>query len=545
MLDHLDARAGRLWAVAALGRLSDQRADIDRSNVYPVADGDTGTNLLLTLEAGAAGVEGLVAEDLADVATAFAHAALLGARGSSGAILAQILRGWAEVLTEQAGDRTRPAVGAQVVAEALRRGAEGAFAAVGRPVEGTMLTVARAAADGAVGTTLSQVVSAASAAGRAALARTPDQLEVLAAAGVVDAGGSGLVVLLDVLAEVVTGARSVRRGPRPGRRPSSAVSAASAVWWPPAASADQGAGPVQVAYEVMYLLDATAEAVAGLRSRLDVLGDSLVVVGGDRLWNVHVHTDHVAAAIQAGIDVGRPHQLSVTRFADGEPGGGLPGSPPVALLATASGPGLAAVLTEGGARLVGRLGRPVTAAELLAALRAVTGAAVVLPDGASALALAQAAAAAAGAEGRDVAVLPTRSPVQALAALAVHDPLAARAQDLVRMAAAAAATRHGAVTTADVDALTSAGWCRAGQVLGLVEDDVVEVGDHAPAVALSVVARMLAAGGELLTLVWGAAPGSRELADAVSVTVRRERRDVEVSVVDGGQRAHALLLGVE
>ncbi|MBC7638450.1 MAG: DAK2 domain-containing protein, partial [Rhodoferax sp.] len=363
MLDHLDARAGRRWAVAALGRLSDQRADIDRSNVYPVADGDTGTNLLLTLEAGAAAVEGLVAEDLAEVATVFAHATLLGARGSSGVILAQIVRGWAEVLTEQAGDRTRPAVGAEVVAAALRRGAEGAFAAVGRPVEGTMLTVARAAADGAVGTTLSEVVTAAAAAGRAALARTPDQLEVLAAAGAVDAGGSGLVVLLDVLAEVVTGTRSVRRRPRPGRRPSTAASAASAtpaVRRTSAASADHAGGPGRGAYEVMYLLDATAEAVAGLRSRLDVLGDSLVVVGGDGLWNVHVHTDHVAATIQAGIDVGRPHQLAVTRFADGEPGSGVPGSPPVVLLATASGPGLAAVLSEGGARLVGRLRRPVT-----------------------------------------------------------------------------------------------------------------------------------------------------------------------------------------
>lgn len=531
MLDHLDARAGRRWAVAALGRLSDQRADIDRSNVYPVADGDTGTNLLLTLEAGAAGVEGLATDDLAEVATAFAHGTLLGARGSSGVILAQIVRGWAEVLTEQGGDRTD----AEVVAAALRRGAEGALTAVGRPVEGTMLTVARAAADGAVGTTLSEVVTAAAAAGRAALARTPDQLAVLAAAGVVDAGGSGLVVLLDVLAEVVTGTRTVR--PRPRRAPAGTTSSA--------ASADHSAGPGQGAYEVMYLLDATAEAVAGLRPRLDVLGDSLVVVGGDGLWNVHVHTDHVAAAIEAGIQVGRPHQLAVTRFADGEPGAGGAGAPPVLLLATASGPGLAAMLTGGGARLVGRLGRAVTAAELLTALRSVTGAAVVLPDGASALALAQAAAAAAGAEGRDVAVLPIRSPVQALAALAVHDPWAARAQDLVRMATAAAATRHGAVTTADVDALTSAGWCRAGQVLGLIEDDVVEVGDDAPAVALSVAARMLAAGGELLTLVWGAAPGSRELAATVSVTVRRERKDVEVSVVDGGQRAHALLLGVE
>jgi len=215
------------------------------------------------------------------------------------------------------------------------------------------------------------------------------------------------------------------------------------------------------------------------------------------------------------------------------------------VLATACGPGLAAVLRASGAQVVGRVGESVSAVELLDAVRRAPGAVVVLPDDPRTLAVAQAAGSAAAAEGLDVAALPTRAPVQALAALAVHDPGVARSQDLVRMTAAAAATRHGALTTAEGDALTSAGWCRAGQALGLVEGDVVEVGDDPAQVALSVAWRMLAAGGELLTLVWGAAPGAEQLAGSVTAAVRGRRRDVEVSVVDGGQSGHALLLGVE
>jgi dihydroxyacetone kinase-like predicted kinase len=353
-----------------------------------------------------------------------------------------------------------------------------------------MLSIARAAADGARGGTLAAVVTGAAASARAALARTPQQLDVLARAGVVDAGGSGLLVLLEALAATVTGERPRRRGRRP-HVAQPAASAAAATLLTPGLHAS---GP---AYEVMYLIDAADERVPELRSRLDALGDSLVVVGGAGLWNVHVHTDDIAAAIEAGIVAGRPHRLRVTRFADATPASTrASGQPrrPVAVVATASGPGLADVLTAHGAHVIDRAGRTTSTAELLEAVQAVDAdSVVVLPDDPQSLAAAQGAASAATQHGLHVAVLPTRAAVQALAAIAVHDPTGPRSEDLVRMAAAAAATRHGAVVagtaTPGLDEMAT-----AGKVHGLVDGHVVEQGSDAAAVAVAVANRMLSAG---------------------------------------------------
>jgi len=519
VLDHLDARAARRWAFTALGQLSDQRSEIDGSNVYPVADNDTGTNLLLTLQAGALAVQRLGPTrdtPLPDVAAAFARGALLGACGNSGAILAQLARGWADVLAEH------PEGGSRTVTEALRRGAVQAYSAVSRPVEGTMLTIARAAGDGAVGATLAEVVTGAASAARTALGRTPRQLDVLARAGVVDAGGRGLLVLLDALAATVTGERALRSG-------------ADGVDRCPLTAGREPGGP---AYEVRYLLEATADAVPVLRDVLDGLGDSTVVAGGGGLWTVHVHTDDVAGVLEAGARAGRPHPPEITRFDDPPP------RPvhrrPVAVLATASGPGLVAALRAGGAAVVGD--RP-SRDELLTAVRdAGAELVVVLPSDPVTLARCRTAAARAHAEGQEVVVLATWSDVQVLAAIAVHDPTGPRAPDLARMAAVVAGTRLGWVSTADAAAV---GWCRAGQMLGLAEGDLVAVGDDPERVALSVASRMLSTGGELLTLVWGAAPGAQGLASAVTRDARAAGREVEVCVVDGGQRGHALLLGLE
>ena len=530
VLDHLDARAARRWAVQSLAQLSDQREDIDGSNVFPVADNDTGTNLVLTVEAGVAAVEGKMAQDdMPALVSAFAHGTLLGARGNSGVILSQMVRGWAEAFADQPGG------GPRAVSAALRRGADQAYAAVSRPVEGTMLSIARAAADGAEGSTLAEVVEGAVTAARAALARTPHQLEVLARAGVVDAGGRGLLVVLEALAATVSGRRPVRR-----RRPGTAR-----LWRPAADQCVRTDGP---AYEVMYLLDAVDADVPALRARLDQLGESLVVVGGGGLWNVHVHTDDVGAALEAGIAAGRPHRVKVNRFADhADDAGRRPATgvqrAQVAVLALVRGTGLRVLLQAHGAQVVRPTGR---VSELLEVMRVANAdSVVVLPDDGESLAAAQVAAVAARQEGLRVAVLPTRAAVQVLAAIAVHDPAGSRDEDLVRMSAAAAATRHGAITIAGVDALTSAGWCRAGQVLGLVDADVVEVGDDLVEVAVAVATRMLAAGGELLTLVSGHSPGAGELAESVAMRMRRARHDVEVCVVDGGQPVHPLLFGVE
>lgn len=295
-LDTLGTQAARRWALTSLGDLVAQRPALDRSNVYPVADGDTGTNLVLTLEAGVQKVERTLPRgaDLARLGSTFARGALLGARGSSGVILSQWLRGAGDVL----GGAGR--VGGPALAAALRRAADDAVAAVSRPVEGTMLSIARAAADGARGGTLAEVVTGAAVAARSALARTPDQLAVLSAAGVVDAGGRGLLVLLDALAVVVTGQR-----PRPSAPETRAA---------PLVDPVGGGGPTS---EVMLVLDAGAGPVGRLRERLGGLGESVVVAGGDGLWSVHVHThdpDGADAVVDAGRAAGAVRDVRVGRL---------------------------------------------------------------------------------------------------------------------------------------------------------------------------------------------------------------------------------------
>ncbi|GAA4345254.1 DAK2 domain-containing protein [Angustibacter luteus] len=534
MLDHLDARAARRWGIVALEHLGDRRDEIDGLNVFPVPDGDTGTNMYLTVEAAVAAVEELPdGADLAAVADAFARGALLGARGNSGVILSQLLRGWADVLTE------RPDGGADTVRAAMGRATDQAYAAVGRPVEGTMLTVVRAASDAAQDypdADPAGAVEHALSAARAALAATTEQLEPLSRAGVVDAGALGVVVLLEALAGTLSGRRMVRQRPRPTGGRSAAESCGDL----------EAGGP---AHEVMYLLDAEHEAVPALRAALDGLGDAVVVVGGAGLWNVHVHTDDVGAAIEAGMAAGRPHRIRVTTFAAQRERRALAtgASAGLAVVAGAAGPGLARLFEECGATVVhSGPGRRASTAELLDAVRAAGAPSVVLlPNDPDTLAAANAAASAARDEGVQVAVLPTRAAVQGLAAIAVHDPSGSAGEDLVRMAAAAAATRHGGVTVATRDALTSAGWCRVGDGLGLVDGDVVEVGADLAQVARAVLSRLLSAGGELLTVVTGNDPTSSRLAQAVVDEVRATRRDIEVSVVDGGQQGYPLLLGLE
>lgn len=541
MLQTLDADAARRWAVMALAALGDAREEIDTLNVYPVPDGDTGTNMYLTLEAACAAAAAKSKDTAApEVADAFARGALLGARGNSGIITAQLLRGWADTLAE------RPELDAAAAVDAFHRADQQAWAAVGAPVEGTILSVSRAASQAAAlaAPRLGAVVQAAAAAARQALALTPDQLPVLARAGVVDAGGRGLVVLLDSLVDVVGGA--TRRRPARAHRPA----ALPVVDLSSCADLARG-GP---AYEVMYLLDAVDDAVGELRRRLAGLGDSVVVVGGGGLWNVHVHSDDAGAAIEAGMTAGRPHRIRITHFAEqiaARTEGGAPARAwalreTTGLVACAAGPGLERLFADASAEVVpaGPGRRPSTAQLLEAVRRTRARNVVLLPNDGDTLSVAQAAAAVARQEGVRVTVLPTRAQVQGLAAAAVHDPTRSFDDEVVTMSAAAAAARDGAVTVAVRDGLTSAGECHVGDVLGVVDGDFALVGQDLCAVALQVIERLLSGGGELVTLVVGAG-GHEKLARTVADDVRRLRRDVEVAVLDGGQPGYPLLIGVE
>ncbi|TDC20129.1 DAK2 domain-containing protein [Streptomyces sp. 8K308] len=554
----LDADAVRRWCRIALDAVGGAREEIDAINVYPVADGDTGTNLYLTLESAAQAVAAAATgrPTLAEAVRGMAHGALIGARGNSGTILAQLLRGMAEVLAEAGtgagtgagtesgveGGQEHGGADADAVRRALRRAAAGAYEAVARPVEGTMLTVATAAAEAAErapGDSAAEVVAAACVGARRALAATPGQLPVLAAAGVVDAGGSGLVAVLDALDAALSGrAPDASLRERLGRAggPGAVPGAAGAEC--PVATRDS--------YEVIYLLEAGDEATAALRGRLDALGDSLVIGGGDGLWHVHLHTAEPGAAVEAGIEAGRPHRIRITALAVEAT---TPQRPPRAagraVVAVLPGEGLAGLCAEAGAAtLTARPGEAPGAGELTAAVHAAGAAEVVLlPNDDELWHAAAAAAEQARVGGVRAAVVPTRSPVQGLAALAVHAPERRFDEDVVAMTAAARATRFGEVDVAERQSWTMAGVCQAGDVLGLVDGDVVLIGHDPAEVAGDVLERMLAGGGELVTLVLGAtAPAG--LADRLTEQVRRGHLGVDTVVCAGGQSA-PLLIGVE
>ncbi|MDI5968463.1 DAK2 domain-containing protein [Streptomyces sp. SL13] len=580
----LDAATVRTWCGTALRRLGRAREEIDAINVYPVADGDTGTNLYLTVDSAAraldaawdaAGHPGRL--PLPDAVRALAHGALIGARGNSGTILAQLLRGMSEELAER-GD-------AEGLRRALRRAAAAAYQAVAHPVEGTMLTVAAAAADAAdralaavprdvpahgiapeavAGGPLGAVAAAAHRGARDALAATPGQLGVLERAGVVDAGGRGLVVVLAALTEAISG-----HAPDPGPAPVAFAAAASAGAAftaaatacaevtgsaeavrdraAPDASAQEDDGP---AFEVIYLLEAPEDAVGVLRARLDALGDSLVVVGGDGLWNVHVHVDDAGAAIEAGVEAGRPYRIRVTHFGDAarhrpqDSGGAADRAR--AVVAVVEGDGLAALYAEAGALPVPhRDGRAPGSADIADAVRGAGAREVVLlPCDDASRDAAAAAAEQVRADGVRVALIPTRSAVQGIAALAVHQPGRRFDEDVVAMTAAAGATRFAELAVAEHESWTMAGVCQAGDTLGMIDGDVAVIGGNLVETGSIVLDRMLAAGGEMVTLVLGSGAPD-DLADRLRAHVQSGHLAVDTVVHPGGQHTCPLLIGVE
>ena len=541
MLDLLDASAIRQWCTVASTAMIGSQDAIDALNVFPVPDGDTGTNLALTLQAAAAATDLDRSTGAGTVLTVMARGAVLGARGNSGVILAQILRGMADSVDGAA------AVDPAALKRALRTGADLAYSAVAEPVEGTMLSVASAAAAAAEqsGDAIGEVMAAVVAAARRALERTTGQLQVLHDAGVVDAGGCGLVVVLDALSAVVTG---------------DAVSPVPETAGPLATSSSRllvGAretGEEKYAYEVQYLLDSDEAAVGRLKQMLLALGDSLVVVGtGESVWNVHVHVDDIGAAIEAGMEAGRPHRISVLRFADQfadqiarSAGFGRGDRSGVAIVAVAPGEGVAEVFRAEGVHVVdgGPSVNPSTQ-EVLAAIVA-TGAesVVLLPNAAQVGGVAESAARQAREEGIVVAVVPTRSPVQGLAAIAVHDPLRRFEDDVINMAETAAATRWAEVTVAAREALTMAGRCQPGDVLGLIGGEVVEIGPDVLAVGRSVIDRLLGIGGELVTVLLGA-DAEPDLGDRLARHMATTAPHADATFYVGGQPNFPLLIGVE
>ncbi len=433
---------------------------INRLNVYPVPDGDTGTNMARTLDAVVAELD-LADPELEPTCNAISHGSLMGARGNSGVILSQILRGLVGILKDATD------LSATKVAEALKAASASAYQAVLKPIEGTILTVVRESAEAATvsaadGASLVGMLRAARAAGKAALDNTPELLPVLKDAGVVDAGGAGYLLFLDSALFVVDGdpLPEPDEGDGPSIEQLELVARRHAM--------DGGVDVSELRYEVMYFVDLVDERIQEFKEAWGEIGDSIVVVGGDGLWNCHVHTNDIGAAIEAALQLdGRPKQIRVTDLfeevaeehaarealihgtAHVHSGAGF-GLPAVtcAVVAVASGDGLAELFGQLGVQGVvtgGQTMNPSTA-ELLAAVEAVNAdQVVVLPNNKNIIPVAEQLDALTT---KSVRVVPTTSMPAALAALVVYDPEADADVNLEEMTDGASSVATGEITQA-------------------------------------------------------------------------------------------------
>jgi len=537
--------------------LSAHRARINRLNVYPVPDGDTGTNMALTLESVVEEM-GQADPDMAATCKAISHGSLMGARGNSGVILSQILRGLAD------GVRDLEAADGQVLAAALTAACEAAYGAVMRPVEGTILTVSRCIAEAAVaaassGADLLGVLDAGRTGGAEGLARTPELLPVLAEAGVVDAGGSGLLLLMDVFLHVVDG-RPVPESLEdegvldPDRLAEMTHSGAHDHGSTGGQSG--GGGIADLRYEVMYFLEAPDETIPAFKDVWAGIGDSIVVVGGDGIWNCHIHTDDIGAAVEAAIDCGRPRNIRVTdlleqveeerwvREADAH--AVLEHNEPAetAVVAVATGDGIRRIFHSLGVQRIvtgGQTMNPSTAQLLEAVEAAPADQVVLLPNNKNIIPVAEQVDAQTT---KTVYVVPTRGVAEGFASLLAYDPQAAGIDNAKTMAEAAAAVVAGEVTQAVRDSSCDLGAITQGDYLGISRDGIRALGSGLDLVCTQLLDLLLDDEHEIVTIIEGEG-SSAAITRHITQWVDDHHPDVTSEIHHGGQPLYPYLFSIE
>ncbi len=538
----LSAQDLRAAITTFAGLLRSHKDVINRLNVFPVPDGDTGTNMALTVESVVDAFAPLADDaSMDEVCTAIAHGSLMGARGNSGVILSQLLRGLVEKFKSVA------VITPSLLAESLSHADVLARQAVVRPVEGTILSVARAAAQGAnaATTSLSKVVRGARDRAREALAHTPEQLPVLKQAGVVDSGGTGLLLFFDALCHVVSNDAL----PVPPSVDSLDVHDV-------AVTNSTSIANGSPRYEVMYLLAAEDDRMRAFRDVWSGLGDSIVIVGGDGLYNCHIHTDEIGPAIEAALDAGRPREIRVTDLAeqvleerwvrdaataeieaDGPP-------PATAVVAVVAGDGVGRIFRSLGVRVLvsgGQSMNPSTA-DLVEAVRA-TGSdqVVVLPNNSNIVPVANQVDALVDAA---VSVVPAMSIVGGFAALLAYDPNADGATNVRAMTDAAEHVRAGEITRAVRNAATDAGEVHEGDWIGVDADSVRSIAESIEAASIALLDSMMTEDHELLTIIEGegsSAAVTRQITEFVGET----HPAVGVEVHHGGQPFYPYFFGLE
>ncbi|HEX2850007.1 MAG TPA: DAK2 domain-containing protein [Acidimicrobiales bacterium] len=547
-LERLDAAHLRAVVVGYRDALRAHQDALNRLNVYPVPDGDTGTNMALTLESVVSELEG--ADAMPEVCKAISHGSLMGARGNSGVILSQILRGIASAFERQ------DAGGADTVAGALKTASEAAYQAVMRPVEGTILTVCRAAGEAAWGdakASLVDVLDSAKTAAADALERTPELLPVLKQAGVVDAGGAGFLLLLDSFLQVVAG-RPIPAPPVPvagAAVPSALPAEVEAVH-----AEHDGVGDLR--YEVMFFLDAPDDPIPRFKEVWSGVGDSIVVVGGDGLWNCHIHTDDIGAVIEAAIDCGRPKKIRVTDLmeqVEEERWVREAGAPddatdehrrpvPCAVVAVATGEGIRRIFRSLGVQQIvagGQSMNPSTAQILEAVEAAPADEVVVLPNNKNIIAVAEQVA---SVSNKEVRVVRTPGVAEGFAALLAYDPEASAKENADAMDEASRRVVSGEVTRAVRDSVVDAGEIHEGDFLGITRRGIEVIQPEVADAATALLDLLVEDDHEIVTIIEGEGVTP---ADTRRVTewLTEARPNVEAEIHHGGQPLYPYLFSIE
>jgi len=546
------------------------REALNRLNVYPVPDGDTGTNMAMTMEAVVDAAAGT--GDMVELAEAVAHGSLMGAQGNSGIILSQVLRALAATMRE--GD----ALDGPGLVEACNRASVAAYKAVGKPVEGTILTVLRETAEtmAASGDTgLAVLAPMAYRRAEASLRSTPDLLPVLREAGVVDAGGAGLLLLFASITEEVTGEAP--------ELPGDLLSAEADL---PGVNPGGEGSIADLRYEVMFLLDGQAGAGGRLKESWAGIGGSIVIVGGDGTWNCHIHTDHIGRSIEAGIAEGRPHRIEVTDLLEQAAAEEIHGpaafeplpeaaKAKVGLIAVAAGLGIVGLFRDYGAQgvVVGGQTMNPSVGDLLAVVEAAPARTViVLPNNKNVVPAAEELDALTK---KTILVVPTRSIPQGIAALFSYEPDGDASAMAGAMTEAAGVITSGEMVRAVRDARTPAGTIREGDWLGMVDGKVRvitrsgkgsvlrrrlggwlpgsgrlrrssgsrEEAAHRKAL-LALLDAVVDGRHEIVTLIVGAGADTT-VTEAAAAWLAEARPGADLQVVDGGQPVYPYLIGAE
>ena len=518
--------------------LQEHKESLNSLNVYPVPDGDTGSNMAATLNAVVSEIESLEENiEMEKIINAISHGSLMGARGNSGVIISQILRGFVAKI-KTAGLET---IDAGLFSEALSESASAAYEAVGNPVEGTILTVVREAAEATEKAVPSKcdllsLGEIAREAAKNSLDSTPELLPVLARAGVVDAGGSGFLLMLDSLLHVIDG----RPMPEPEVVTVSVDSLVLDVHDDMSSSATR--------YEVMYFLEAPDELIPDFKKAWSEIGDSIVVVGGENIWNCHVHTNNIGAAVEAGISVGKPYEIRVTdlfeEIADNHYDHDIADPVGCSVIAVANGAGIGEIFRSLGAtRIVsgGQSMNPSTADLLEAAEATASEHVIILPNNSNIVAVAEQVN---SQTSKTVRVVETHTVTEGFASLLGYDPEATSEKNQTGMSEASQMVESGEVTTAVRDSTSEIGEIKKGNFLGLQKGKVTVVAENIVEAATALLKKMIIDEHEIVTLISGE-DSNEEETDEILAWINAEHEDLEVEVHEGGQPLYPYYIGIE